>query len=110
MELIFAVVGPVLGGIISLGVFVTKKNSDMMSSGFDRLHNSVDAIDKKIDDLRVDVAKNYVTNDQLTNHIQSEEGWHLRFGESLSEMRNEVTGTRVIVDRMWMDFQNKGKL
>jgi len=110
MELIFAVVGPVLGGIISLGVFVTKKNSDMMSNGFDRLHNSVDAIDKKIDDLRVDVAKNYVTNDQLTNHIQSEEGWHLRFGESLSEMRDEVTGTRVIVDRMWMDFQNKGKL
>ena len=110
MELIFAVVGPVLGGIISLGVFVTKKNSDMMSNGFDRLHNSVDAIDKKIDDLRVDVAKNYVTNDQLTTHIQSEEGWHLRFGEEMSEMRNEVTTTRVIVDRMWLDFQNKGKL
>jgi len=110
MELIFAVLGPVLGGIISLGVFVTKKNSDMMSNGFDRLHNSVDTIDRKIDDLRVDVAKNYVTNDQLTTHIQSEEGWHLRFGESLSEMRNEVTGTKVIVDRMWLDFQNRGKL
>ncbi len=110
MELIFAVVGPVLGGIISLGVFVTKKNSDLMISGFDRLHNSVDALDRKIDDLRVDVAKNYVTNDQLTNHIQSEEGWHLRFGEELAEMRNEVTTTRVIVDRMWMDFQNQGKM
>jgi hypothetical protein len=29
MELILAVVGPVLGGIISLGVFVTKKNSEL---------------------------------------------------------------------------------
>ena len=110
MELIFAVVGPVLGGIISLGVFVTKKNSELMSKGFDRLHDSVNVIDRKIDDLRVDVAKNYVTNDQLTNHIQSEEGWHLRFGEEMTEMRDEVTTTRVIVDRMWLDFQNKGKL
>jgi hypothetical protein len=41
MELILAVVGPVLGGIISLGVFVTKKNSELMSKGFDRLHDSV---------------------------------------------------------------------
>ena len=110
MELILAVVGPVLGGIISLGVFVTKKNSELMSKGFDRLHDSVNVIDRKIDDLRVDVAKNYVTNDQLTNHIQSEEGWHLRFGEDMAEMRDEVTTTRVIVDRMWLDFQNKGKL
>jgi predicted metalloprotease len=81
-----------------------------MSKGFDRLHDSVNVIDRKIDDLRVDVAKNYVTNDQLTNHIQSEEGWHLRFGEEMTEMRDEVTTTRVIVDRMWLDFQNRGKL
>ena len=81
-----------------------------MSTEFNRIHESINVISDKVDDLRLNVAENYVTNDQLTNHIKSEEGWHVRFGEELAEMRNEVTGTRVIVDRMWMDYQNRGKL
>jgi len=109
MELIVAIVGPMLGGVISLGLFVNKKNAEFMSTEFNRIHDSVIMIDQKIDDLRVDVAKNYVTNDQLTNHIKSEENWHVRFGEELAEMRDEVTTTRVIVDRMWLDYQNQGK-
>jgi len=28
----------------------------------------------------------------------------------MQQMRDEVTATRVIVDRMWMDFQNKGNM
>ena len=110
MELIVAIVGPMLGGVISLGLFVNKKNSEFMSTEFNRIHESVTVLDQKIDDLRVDVAKNYVTNEQLTNHITSEEGWHVRFAEEMAEMRDEVTTTRVIVDRMWMDFQNQGKM
>lgn len=109
-ELIVAIVGPILGGVISLGLFVNKKNAEFMSVEFERLHDSVTNIDKKIDDLRVDVAKNYVTNDELTNHIQSEDEWHRRWSSEMNEMRDEVTTTRVIVDRMWLDFQNQGKM
>ena len=110
MELVIAILGPTMGGLISLFVFVNKKNGEFMTSEFNRIHDSLVSLDEKIDDLRVNVAENYVTNDQLTQHITSEEAWHVRFGEEMAQTRDECTATRVIVDRMWMDYQNQGKL
>ena len=105
-EIIAAIIAPILTGTISFSMYLNKKNTDLVNAGFSRLHSAVVAIETKVDDLRLDVAKNYVTNAQLTQHIEGEEGWHIRFGEELGQMRDEVTSTRVIVDRMWIDFQN----
>ena len=110
MEILVAVLGPMMGGLITLFVFVNKKNGEFQRNEFERIHSTLVAVDEKVDDLRVEVAKNYVTNDQLKDHIESEENWHLRFGEEMAQTRNEVTTTRVIVDRMWLDYQNKGNL
>lgn len=110
MEIVVAVLGPMMGGLISLVVFVNKKNGEFMSTEFNRIHERLGDINEKVDDLRFDVAKNYVTNDELTAHITGEEQWHVRFGDEMQQTRDEVTATRVIVDRMWMDFQNQGKL
>lgn len=109
-EIVAAIIAPVLTGTISLSLYLNKKNNDFINAGFDRLHDSVQSIERKVDDIRLDVAKNYVTNEELTAHITGEEEWHVRFGDELQQMRDEVTTTRVIVDRMWMDFQNKGNV
>lgn len=108
-EIVAAIIAPVLTGTISLSLYLNKKNNDFINAGFERLHGSVTSIEKKVDDLRLDVAKNYVTNEELTNHITAEEGWHVRFGEEMAQMRDEVTGTRVIVDQMWLKFRDKGE-
>ena len=110
MEIVVAVLGPMMGGLISLVVFVNKKNGEFMSNEFNRIHESLTAVTEKVDELRLNVAENYVTNYQLTNHIQGEEAWHVRFAEEMAQTRDECTTTRVIVDRMWMDYQNQGKL
>ena len=110
MELIIAILGPTLGGLVSLMVFVNKKNGEFMTNEFNRIHESLSDVTEKVDELRLNVAENYVTNDQLVNHITSEDSWHVRFGEDMQQTRDEVTATRVIVDRMWMDYQNQGKL
>ena len=91
-------------------VFVNKKNGEFMTNEFNRIHESLSDVTEKVDELRLNVAENYVTNDQLVNHITSEDSWHVRFGEDMQQTRDEVTATRVIVDRMWMDYQNQGKL
>ena len=109
-EIIAAIVGPILGGSISISIFLQKKNSEFFQKSFDSLHRSVDSIERKVDHLTIDVAKNYVTNEDLTAHITGEEAWHVRFGDEMQQMRNEVTGTKVIVDRMWLDFQSKDKM
>tara|TARA_B100001063_G_C16582064_1_gene461284 strand:+ start:375 stop:707 length:333 start_codon:yes stop_codon:yes gene_type:complete len=110
MEIVVAVLGPMMGGLISLVVFVNKKNSEFMSNEFNRIHESLSSVTEKVDELRINVAENYVTNDELTAHITGEEAWHIRFGEEMAQTRDECTATRVIVDRMWMDYQNQGKL
>ena len=109
-EIIAAIIAPVLTGTISMSMYLNKKNNDFINKGFERLHGTVESIERKVDDLRLDVAKNYVTNEQLTAHITGEEEWHVRFGHEMQQTRDEVTATRVIVDRMWMDYQNQGKL
>ena len=110
MEIVVAILGPMMGGLISLVVFVNKKNGEFMTSEFNRIHESLNAVTEKVDELRLNVAENYVTNDQLTHHITSEESWHVRFAEEMAQTRDECTTTRVIVDRMWMDYQNEGKM
>ena len=109
-EIIAAILGPSLGGLISLSMWLNRKNSEYIRDGFENLTSSIQAIERKVDDIRLDVAKNYVSNDVLTAHINGEEAWHVRFGDEMQQMRDEVTATRVIVDRMWMDFQNKGSM
>jgi len=110
MEIVIAVLGPLMGGLISLVVFVNKKNGEFMSTEFNRIHSRLGDINGKVDNLQLDVAKNYVTNAELTAHITGEEAWHIRFGEEMQQTRDEVTATRVIVDSMREDIKNQDKL
>jgi len=81
-----------------------------MTTEFNRIHSRLGDINGKVDNLQLDVAKNYVTNAELTAHITGEEAWHIRFGEEMQQTRNEVTATRVIVDSMREDIKNQDKL
>ena len=110
MEIVVAVLGPLMGGLISLVVFVNKKNGEFMTTEFNRIHERLGDINGKVDNLQLDVAKNYVTNAELTAHITGEEAWHIRFGEEMQQTRDEVTATRVIVDSMREDIKNQDKL
>ena len=110
MEIVIAVLGPLMGGLISLVVFVNKKNGEFMSTEFNRIHTRLGDINGKVDNLQLDVAKNYVTNEELTAHITAEDSWHIRFAEDMQQTRNEVTATRVIVDSLREDFKNQDKL
>ena len=94
-ELVLAVIGPLVGGAISVFVWSNKRNYDTMTSGFSSLNTTVNVIERKMDDLRVDVAKNYVTNEDLLVHIKGEEDWHHsidkridRLGLDIKELRN----------------------
>lgn len=89
-ELIVALLGPIAGGAISIFVWTSKKNYEFMNSGFTSLNTTVNVIERKLDDLRVDVAKNYVTNEELMTHIRGEEEWHKSINESIKEIRDKL--------------------
>ena len=89
-ELLIAILGPLAGGAVSILVWSGKKNYETMTDGFNNLNTTVNVIERKLDDLRVDVAKNYVTNEVLTGHIKSEEEWHIKFADDLVNIKQDI--------------------
>jgi hypothetical protein len=91
---VVALIGPLLGGVISVGIWMNKKSSEHISSGFDKLGDNVRAIELKIDGVKYEMARNYVTNDVLNSHIAGEETWHQHFNNELREMREDIREVR----------------
>ena len=91
---VVALIGPLLGGVISVGIWMNKKSSEHISNGFDKLGDNVRAIELKIDTVKYEMARNYVTNDVLNSHIAGEETWHQHFNNELRELREDVREIR----------------
>ena len=98
-ELLAAIIGPVAGGIISLYLWQNKKNYEFINDNFRGLKTTINVIERKIDDLRFDVAKNYVTNEDLTSHIKGEDAWHEEMNFQMREVKTELRDLHKTVDR-----------
>lgn len=104
-ELATALIGPVLGGVISLVLWLNKRNASQIDQGFEKINQSVgsivvkvEQIDDKVEDLKVDVAKNYVTREHLDYIMDSEKESQKRTEHSLDELRDTIKETRDKVD------------
>jgi len=99
-ELLIAIIGPILGGSVSLIVWVNKQNSSSIEKGFEKMGENIQRVEKKVEDMRVDVAKNYVTNEDLMSHIKSDEAFQQIMQDEISGIRSDVRDVRSIVDRI----------
>lgn len=99
-EVVAAIIGPVLGGVVSLAVWMNKKNSEYITRGFERMADSVSNIERKIDTVKYEMARNYVTNDTLNAHIAGEETWHQHFNNELREMREDIREVRLHTSKL----------
>ena len=93
-EIVAAIIGPVLGGVIALGVWMSKKNSEHIARGFEKMADSSYNVKQKIDIVKWEMARNYVTNDVLNSHIAGEETWHQHFNNELREMHEDIREIR----------------
>ena len=64
-----AIVGPLFGGTMSMMIWLGKKNSERIDTGFAKLNTSVNVIERKVDSLQLEVVKNYATRNDLVNEI-----------------------------------------
>lgn len=103
MELVAAIAGPLVGGAISMALWLNKKNSRSIEKGFDSISANIRSVERKVDDFRVDVAKNYVTNDDLMLHIKGEEDWHVSMNDQMMEVRTQLRDIRNSIDRYTID-------
>jgi uncharacterized coiled-coil DUF342 family protein len=89
MTSLTALIAPILGGLISLAIWQAKKNSRQVQDGLENLHDCVHEVSRKVDDVQLDLAKNYCTRDELKAHIEREEDWHDQHHTEVRELRQE---------------------
>jgi uncharacterized coiled-coil DUF342 family protein len=89
MTSLTALIAPILGGLISLAIWQAKKNSQQVQDGLENLHDCVHEVSRKVDDVQLDIAKNYCTRDELKAHIEREEDWHDQHHTEVRELKQE---------------------
>jgi hypothetical protein len=104
MELILAIIGPCLGGIISVGVWQSRRNSENVQSGLNNLHSCVHEMSLKVETLSIDVAKNYVTQEELENHEKREEEWHRENQDEVKEIKSDIKEIKEMQWSMRLDM------
>jgi hypothetical protein len=87
---ITGIIAPVLGGLISIAIWQAKKNSQQVQDGLKGLHDCVHEVSRKVDDVSLDLAKNYCTREELQYHINREEDWHDQHHTEVKELRQEM--------------------
>ena len=93
-EIIAAVLGPTLGAILSLSLWLNKKNVEHIEKGFDKVGGDLQIVERLVSDMRVDVAKNYVTNEELVAHMKGEEAWHASINAQIDDIRSDIRDIR----------------
>ena len=88
-ELIVAVVGPVVAGMVSLIIWQSKKNTESINTGLTSLHDCVHQVERKVENLSIEVARNNVTREELARHVTVEEDWHNQHHTEVKELRRE---------------------
>ena len=86
--IIFSLAAPVLGGLISVAIWQAKRNAAQVEGGLKNLHSCVHEVSVKVDEVQLDIAKNYCTKQELKDHVDKEEDWHDKFSEDLNDMKD----------------------
>lgn len=89
-EIIAAVVGPVVAGMISVIVWQSKRNTETLQQSLTEVHKCVHQVEQKVDDLHLNVAANSVTREELARHVDMEEDWHAQHHTEVRELRDEM--------------------
>lgn len=87
---ITGIIAPILGGLISIAIWQAKRNSQQVQDGLKGLHDCIHEMSRKVDDVQLDLAKNYCTREELQRHIDREEDWHDQHHTEVKELRQEM--------------------
>jgi hypothetical protein len=94
-EIVAAIVGPIVGAIIGTGAFVSRQNIIRSDRHLQEISESIEVISHQVTALQVSLPTNYVTKQELANHIQSEERFHQDMLFQLRELREELVTVRI---------------
>jgi len=74
-ELLIAIVGPVAGACLGMGVFFSRRVITRTDNRLQEIAQSIELLSERITELKVSLPTNYVNKDDFRHHIRDEERW-----------------------------------
>ena len=104
MELIAAVVGPVVAGTISVMLWIGKRNADQMDKSVTLIMTTMTTLEDRVEECRLEVAKNVVAQEtleivkqDLRDHIEDSRRMHNEMTHDLREVKDMYWNLRMEV-------------
>lgn len=89
-EIVAAIVGPIVSLALSYVVWTGKRSSEKVETNFKSMMSQMTSIERGVGDIRLDVAKNYVSKSELLHHMKSEEEAHRQTASHLSIINEKL--------------------
>ena len=100
MELILAVVGPVVGAMFGLGTFVVRHQIKQTDKKLEVISENVEVISHQVTSILVSMPTNYVSKQDHFRHIAEEERWQKEVLTQVHQLHDEVSSVRVNVNQI----------
>jgi len=95
-DLLLAAVGPLIGGVVSVVLWIGNRNAKAIDNGFTKLQTTIERVDvrinevdDKIEGLKVNVAENYVTNSRFQDHLDLQASMQARLADEIQLQRED---------------------
>jgi hypothetical protein len=89
-ELIVAIIGPVAGAVIGTFGFMSRRNINLTDTQLNAIAENVEVISHQVTSLQIQLPTNYVTKEELAQHMRAEEYFHNKMLDQIRELRDEV--------------------
>ena len=89
-EIIAAVLGPVITGCVTMIIWTSKKNTERIQSSISDMHTGVTKVERKVEDLGLEVAKKYVTTDWMVRQMEAENRANDEISDRLESLASDL--------------------
>jgi len=94
-EILVASLGPVVAGVFGVFVLGVKRTPSKDNQSIEMLKNELVLVSHKLDNIGLDVAKNYATNEDISRVVNSHEDFKSQFSKTISEIHQEIRELRI---------------
>lgn len=105
-EIIAAIVGPATAALLSTFLWIGKRNADKIDKGFEGLQSSVAVVERKVEDLGLEVAKEYVTTEWMIRQMQREDARYQELNDRIDGIREDLRDHVTDSNEMNEKFRN----
>jgi len=94
-ELLAAILGPMVGAAFGITGFMSRRNINVTDKQLDEIKETIELVSHQVTSLQIQLPSNYVTKEELENHVLKEERHHNAVLREIRELREEIIVIRV---------------